>query len=233
MAHQLNVQFCHALVETVILLEVNRQIDVFEAERAEEARRNRERDERRRKDILALRGVKFYRFISHQPPRTLKKPKKNELRSGVSIRSKFQLAKAKHRLVYRRTAVEKSFVSLPRRAAQLVWRGIKCRFCSLHFLYTKTFFQHVRSMHIAPIRRGVSSQLEIRPGERRRVLSKLYPPITARPLDPKKKYVCAVCKSVCDLFGLFLHMKEVHHGLLCQYCLKLFKKASSETTGRY
>jgi hypothetical protein len=29
---------------------------------------------------------------------------------------------------------------------------------------------------------------------------------------------------VCDLYGLFLHMKEVHHGLLCMYCLKLFKK---------
>ena len=46
----------------------------------------------------------------------------------------------------------------------------------------------------------------------------------ARRLDPKKKYVCAVCKSVCDLLGLFVHMKQVHHGLLCQYCLKLFKK---------
>ena len=34
----------------------------------------------------------------------------------------------------------------------------------------------------------------------------------------------AVCKSVCDLHGLFLHMKQVHKGLLCQYCLKLFKK---------
>merc|ERR1719334_768727 len=52
----------------------------------------------------------------------------------------------------------------------------------------------------------------------------LYPTNVIKQLDVKKKYVCAVCKSVCDLFGLFLHMKTVHHGLLCQYCLKLFKK---------
>ena len=35
------------------------------------------------------------------------------------------------------------------------------------------------------------------------------PPSSALLLDPKKKYVCAVCKSVCDLYGLFLHMKQV------------------------
>ena len=45
-------------------------------------------------------------------------------------------------------------------------------------------------------------------------------------MNARKKYVCAVCKSVCDLHGLFLHMKQVHKGLLCQYCLKLFKKVS-------
>ena len=43
-------------------------------------------------------------------------------------------------------------------------------------------------------------------------------------MNPNKKYVCAHCKSVCDLYGLFIHMKAVHKGILCQYCLKLFKK---------
>jgi hypothetical protein len=216
-------------VEKIIMQEVNQRIDAIEAERAEEARRNREREERRRRDLLALRGVKFCRFISHQP-RRLGRKKRRKTEQAICTRSKFQLSKAKDRVVYRRTAAEKSFVALPRRAAQAVWRGLQCRFCSLRFNYTKGFFQHVRNVHIAPIRRRVRHKLEIRPGERRRLLTKLYPPITARSLDPKKKYVCAVCKSVCDLYGLFLHMKEVHHGLLCQYCLKLFKKVRENAT---
>ena len=58
------------------------------------------------------------------------------------------------------------------------------------------------------------------------VLRDIYPNSAAKTMNPKKKYVCAVCKSVCDLFGLFTHMKTVHKGLLCQYCLKLFKKVA-------
>ena len=56
------------------------------------------------------------------------------------------------------------------------------------------------------------------------LLPLLYPPFTSTPMNPKKKYVCAVCKEVCNIHSLFNHMKEVHSGLLCQYCLKLFKK---------
>jgi hypothetical protein len=237
-AHQLNVELCESLLETVIMGEVNRQIVALETERAEEERKNRERDERRRRDILALRGIKFYHFISHQVTRAAK-TRRIKKRWGqkqlaawrkptaISVRSKFTLVKAKDRLVYRQSAVEKSFVALPRRASHAIWRGHKCRFCPLHFSYSKTFFQHVRSRHIAPIRRRNQAKLDVRPNERRRILGKLYPPISGRSLDPKKKYVCAVCKSVCDLYGLFIHMKEVHHGLLCMYCLKLFKKVST------
>ena len=60
--------------------------------------------------------------------------------------------------------------------------------------------------------------------EKARCHGALYAPQPTRPMNARKKYVCAVCKSVCDLHGLFLHMKQVHKGLLCQYCLKLFKK---------
>lgn len=60
--------------------------------------------------------------------------------------------------------------------------------------------------------------------EKRRCLSTLYPPQPTKTMNPRKKYLCAVCKSTCDLFGLFAHMKRVHKGLLCQYCLKLFKR---------
>ena len=58
------------------------------------------------------------------------------------------------------------------------------------------------------------------------LLRDLYPDNFVKTMNPRKKYVCAVCKSVCDLFGLFSHMKTVHKGLLCQYCLKLFKKVA-------
>ena len=37
----------------------------------------------------------------------------------------------------------------------------------------------------------------------------MYPKSRAKPMNPKKKYVCAVCKSPCDLYGLFFHMKQV------------------------
>ena len=60
--------------------------------------------------------------------------------------------------------------------------------------------------------------------EKARCHGALYAPQPVKPMNARKKYVCAVCKSVCDLHGLFLHMKQVHKGLLCQYCLKLFKK---------
>ena len=60
--------------------------------------------------------------------------------------------------------------------------------------------------------------------EKARCHGVLYAAQPSKPMNARKKYVCAVCKSVCDLHGLFLHMKQVHKGLLCQYCLKLFKK---------
>ncbi len=49
----------------------------------------------------------------------------------------------------------------------------------------------------------------VTPSERASALRSLYPSSGVRTMNQKKKYVCAVCKSVCDLFGLFLHMKQV------------------------
>ena len=45
--------------------------------------------------------------------------------------------------------------------------------------------------------------------EKRKALGTLYPKQIVKTMNPKKKYVCAVCKSVCDLYGLFVHMKQV------------------------
>ena len=68
--------------------------------------------------------------------------------------------------------------------------------------------------------------IKIEERELESLLRDLYPFSIVKTMNPRKKYVCAVCKSVCDLFGLFTHMKTVHQGLLCQYCLKLFKKVA-------
>lgn len=55
--------------------------------------------------------------------------------------------------------------------------------------------------------------------DKKRCLRTLYPGQEAKIMNPKKKYVCAVCKSVCDLFGLFIHMKQVRksksYGVSC------------------
>ena len=47
--------------------------------------------------------------------------------------------------------------------------------------------------------------------EKSTILSMLYPKSRAKQMNPKKKYVCAVCKSSCDLYGLFNHMKQVRN----------------------
>ena len=47
--------------------------------------------------------------------------------------------------------------------------------------------------------------------EKSTILSMLYPKSRAKQMNPKKKYVCAVCKSSCDLYGLFNHMKQVRY----------------------
>ena len=98
--------------------------------------------------------------------------------------------------------------------------GLVCRVCKAGFGFTRALYHHVTRVHCRAAR-----ELQFSGEERAAALATLYPrEHTVRRLDPKKKYVCAVCKSVCDLLGLFVHMKQVHHGLLCQYCLKLFKK---------
>ena len=112
---------------------------------------------------------------------------------------------------------------------------IKCRICDArlidnsHFSFTNSCprFGFTRALyhHVTRVHCRTARKLEFSEEERASALAALYPPEhTVKRLDPKKKYVCAVCKSVCDLLGLFVHMKQVHFGLLCQYCLKLFKK---------
>ena len=41
------------------------------------------------------------------------------------------------------------------------------------------------------------------------LLSQLFPKFAAVPMNPKKKYKCAVCHDVCDIHALFAHMKQV------------------------
>ena len=51
--------------------------------------------------------------------------------------------------------------------------------------------------------------VEVSDDEKMTLMKMLYPSNPPSPMNPRKKYVCSVCKSVCDLFGLFLHMKQV------------------------
>lgn len=57
--------------------------------------------------------------------------------------------------------------------------------------------------------------VEVTPEDHQKCLKTLYPKHSTKTVNPKKKYVCAVCKSVCDLFGLFLHMKQVSIAINC------------------
>jgi len=208
-------QFCQSLLESSVMRNVNRQIDLIETRLAAEQKRKKDREEKRRRELAALKNIKFYKFtpLSKLNRRSLKR----KTRSWRPIRKIFVGSGSVSKQLLR---------SILQRAhtAPATTRRYKCRFCSSKFVYTKALFLHIRNEHVAPVRKREERRLDISNGERRRVLSRLYPPPNSRILDPKKKYVCAVCKSVCDLFGLFVHMKEVHHGMLCQYCLKLFKK---------
>ena len=209
-------QFCQSLLENFVLRSVNKEIDTIEERRAREEKLVKERLEKRRKDLLVLKSIRFHKFA---PIGKLKKRSLKRLGPGRSWpRSANRIGKAANKPLTRR---RQSSFSLARRGQ------LDCRFCSSKFVYTKALFQHVRNVHVAPVRRREVKELVISNVERRRVMSRLFPPPKSRVLDPKKKYVCAVCKSVCDLVGLFIHMKEVHQGLLCQYCLKLFKKVCS------
>lgn len=210
--------FCQSLLENIVLRNVNKQIDLVEERREKEEKRRKEREEKKKKDLMVLRSVRFHKFtpLVKMTKRKLKRLKQSTLKTVDS----FKLVNKKTKLLCKKTT-KIIFTSSINKMSSL-----HCRFCSSKFVYTKALIQHIRSQHIAPVRKRELKQLEISNVERRRVMSRLYPPPKSRLLDAKKKYVCAVCKSVCDLIGLFDHMKEVHHGLLCQFCLKLFKKVS-------
>ena len=91
---------------------------------------------------------------------------------------------------------------------------------------TKAIVNSDVTLESSPVFEAQLTSAELGDDELGLVLRDIYPNSAAKTMNPKKKYVCAVCKSVCDLFGLFTHMKTVHKGLLCQYCLKLFKKVA-------
>ena len=63
----------------------------------------------------------------------------------------------------------------------------------------------------------------VTPEEKAALLSMMYPKNRTKPMNPRKKYVCAVCKSPCDLYGLFFHMKQVSFHV----CFTLLKKLSA------
>ena len=71
------------------------------------------------------------------------------------------------------------------------------------YLTTSNFFISFQKIKLPPV--SVTTE------EKSTILSMLYPKSRAKQMNPKKKYVCAVCKSSCDLYGLFNHMKQVRN----------------------
>ena len=176
----------------------------------EEEKMRREREEKRKKEIAALKNIKYLRFVSLKKRKGIGRLKNYKKKTkSVEEKSRFRLEKREGgKLRYKK--VSKSTVFKRRSSSSSKSALVKCKFCTAQFAYTRAYFQHVRSVHVAPVRKKKTPQeLVISKGDTRRALSRLYPPSSALLLDPKKKYVCAVCKSVCDLYGLFLHMKQV------------------------
>jgi len=215
------IEVANEIVEGV-LREVEKEIE----KKAQEERKRKEKEEKRRKEIAALKTVKFLKFnllkkkpgkrksIGKLKKKTVKVRKKNV----IETRTKFSMEKrVGGKIKYKKVSDSSRYRTIRTGSVHLT-----CRFCPSQFSYTRAYFQHVRTVHVAPIRK--KKELNVTKGETRKALTRLYPSNGAQLLDAKKKYVCAVCKSVCDLYGLFLHMKQVHRGILCQYCLKLFKK---------
>ncbi|CAB4067934.1 unnamed protein product [Lepeophtheirus salmonis] len=113
-----------------------------------------------------------------------------------------------------------------------------CRFCKMRLNDSKEIFEHIRIQHFGLTSRlnnscdidAKSSSLpidvELSDIETKMYLNKLYPKQDVPTKNPKKKYVCGVCQSQFDLHGIFVHMKQVHKGMLCQYCLKLFMEVN-------
>ena len=164
------------------------------------------KDDKRLSDIAQYRNIKYQKLLKVNKRRLKKlKSKKKYSKGNPLLQFVMKLNRKPHK--------------------RRVSGNLSCKFCKDKFTFTKSLYHHVRYVHFASLlKRKATPETVITEEERRRALQSLYPDSLAAPLDPKKKYVCAVCKSVCDLHGLFIHMKTVHGGLLCQYCLKLFKK---------
>ena len=187
-----------------ILNVVDKYIEQSELINERKTRLLKEQEERRRSAYNIFKGIRYTRIV-----------RKTSL--SVAQKQQWKFNKNKWKSLKFKTKKGLKRYDFPMSA------GLSCKFCKEKFGFTKALFYHVKSIHITPMLRK-KSRMIITEEEKSLALQNLYPTVRVSQLDSKKKYVCAVCKSVCDLYGLFIHMKTVHQGLLCQYCLKLFKK---------
>ena len=70
-------------------------------------------------------------------------------------------------------------------------------------------FNFTRLIIVFGLQKIKPTPVTVTPEEKAALLSMMYPKNRSKPMNPRKKYQCAVCKSACDLFGLFFHMKKV------------------------
>merc|ERR1719402_1992607 len=113
----------------------------------------REREEKRKKEIAALKNIKYLRFVSLKKRKGIGRLKNNKKKTkSVEEKSRFRLEKrGGGKLRYKK--VSKSTVFKRRSSSSSKSALVKCKFCTAQFAYTRAYFQHVRSVHVAPVRK--------------------------------------------------------------------------------
>ena len=118
-------EFCSNLVETKILNGVNKQIEIIEKQREEEAKRIKEREDQRKKDLLAMKTISFYKFSSLVKRTKRLKAVKRKRSKGLRSRS------VTGKVMERGEHVNKTYhlKSILRERTKLRQLRLKCKFC--------------------------------------------------------------------------------------------------------
>ena len=115
-------KFCSTIVESQIMNDVNKHIEILEKQREQEEKMRKEREEKRKKALLIMKTIQFFKF---SPLRKKKHMKKKRLKRGrLSSKLSTTLNKGEPvQSVY-------SQIKFLQRRLKCRQQKIKCRFCS-------------------------------------------------------------------------------------------------------
>ena len=125
-------EFCSTLVETHIMNDVNKHIEIIEKQREQQEKIRKEREEKRKKELLIMKTIKFFKF---SPLRVKKDKKKKRLkRGGLSAKLSMSVVdKGEHvHRVY-------SQIKFLRQRLKCRQQRIKCRFCPKRYIQFENF----------------------------------------------------------------------------------------------